>query len=86
MLSTNILVVFFAFQSSVWASLILHGQPLFSGVTEYTFEVATSTLEKGIPCYTTSGRVSQCRKKRGMEEEPEIQSEGLEIAPSAVTG
>ena len=87
-MSTNALVVFFlvAFQSSVWASLNLHGQPLFSGVTEFTFEVATATLTKATPCYITSGNVSQCRKKRGMEEEPEIRSDGLEIAPSSVMG
>ena len=86
MLSTKLLVVFFAFQSSVLASLNLHGQPLFSGVTEFTFEVATSTLTKATPCYITEGKVSQCRRKRGMEEKPQIQSEGLDIAPSAVMG
>ena len=88
MLSTKLLVVFFfvTFQSSVLASLNLHGQPLFSGVTEFTFEVATSTLTKRTPCYITEGQVSQCRKKRGMEEKPQIQSEGLDIEPSAVMG
>jgi hypothetical protein len=89
MLSTKLLVVFFFItfqQSSVLASLNLHGQPLFSGVTEFTFEVATSTLTKATPCYITEGKVSQCRRKRGMEEKPQIQSEGLDIAPSAVMG
>nr|CAH0101193.1 unnamed protein product [Daphnia galeata] len=89
MLSTKLLVVFFFItfqQSSVLASLNLHGQPLFSGVTEFTFEVATSTLTKATPCYITEGKISQCRRKRGMEEKPQIQLEGLDIAPSAVMG
>lgn len=86
MLSTKVLVVFLfvAFQSSVKASLILHGQPLFSGVTSFTLEIATKSVNKTESCYVTQGKVSQCRRKRGMEEKPEIQSEGLDIAPSAV--
>ena len=82
----TVVIFFVAFQSSVRASLVLHGQPLLTGVTEFTFEVTTSTLKKATPCYVTSGVVSQCRRKRGMEEEPRIQSEGLDIKPSEVTG
>ncbi|EFX85778.1 hypothetical protein DAPPUDRAFT_309076 [Daphnia pulex] len=89
MLSPTFLVAicFVAFQSSSVgrASLILHGTPLLSPVTEFTFEVATSTLIKGTNCYITSGQVSQCRRKRGMVEQPEIVSdEVLDIQPSEV--
>ena len=73
-------------QSSAWASLILHGQPLFTGATSFTFEVYTSTLTKPTVCYITSDGVSQCRRRRGIEEKPRIiqfQSD-FGIAPSAV--
>nr|CAH0101192.1 unnamed protein product [Daphnia galeata] len=89
MLSPKLLVVFFFItfqQSSVLASLNLHGQPLFSGVTSFTLATATSTLTKATPCYITEGKISQCRKKRGMVEKPQIQSEGLDIEPSTVMG
>jgi hypothetical protein len=88
MLSTKVLVVLFcfAFQSSVLASLNLHGQPLFSGVTSFTLATATKIVNKSKSCYTTVGKVSQCRRKRGMEEKPQIQLEGLDIEPSAVMG
>lgn len=88
MLSSKFLVAicFVAFQSSSVgrASLILHGTPLLSPVTEFTFEVATSTLIKGTNCYITSGEVSQCRRKRGMVEQPQIVSDEMDIQPSEV--
>ncbi|XP_046657532.1 uncharacterized protein LOC124350749 [Daphnia pulicaria] len=88
MLSSKFLVAicFVAFQSSSVgrASLILHGTPLLSPVTEFTFEVATSTLIKGTNCYITSGEVSQCRRKRGMVEQPQIVADEMDIQPSEV--
>lgn len=74
--------------SSAWASLNLHGTPLFSGETSFTFVKETSTVTKSTTCYVTSGDVTQCRRKRGMEEKPEIaQMYGdFQIVPSAVLG
>lgn len=73
-------------QSSAWANLILHGQPLFTGATSFTFEVFTSTLTKPTVCYITSDEVSQCRRRRGIEEKPRIIQfhSDFGIAPSAV--
>ncbi|KAI9553400.1 hypothetical protein GHT06_021303 [Daphnia sinensis] len=70
--------------SSAWASLNLHDGPLLSGVTSYTITVETKTVDKMHTCYVTEGVVNQCRRKRGMEEQPVY--EGLEIQPSAVIG
>ena len=58
------------------------GQPLFSTATSFTLELTTTTLTKQTPCYVTSGDVSQCRRKRGIQESPQIS----EIAASAVVG
>lgn len=72
--------------SSTWASLNLHDGPLLPPATAFTFEVTSSVLTKPTTCYITSGMVSQCRRKRGMEERPLIIhfDDDLEVAPSAV--
>ncbi|XP_057378404.1 uncharacterized protein LOC130700375 [Daphnia carinata] len=70
--------------SSAWASLNLHGAPLLEGLTSYTIEVKTSQVTKKHTCYITSGVVTQCRRKRGMEEK--IEYGDFEIQPSAVIG
>lgn len=80
------LVLFFVV-ASARASLILHGQPLFNGVTSFTFQVATLTLTKPTVCYVTSDGVSQCRRRRGIEEKPRIiqfDDDSFDIAPSPV--
>jgi len=81
-----ILLILIGLTSSALASLNLHGQPLLSGLTSFTLEVETMTSTKGTPCYVTSGEVSQCRRKRGMEERPFILrfDNDYEIVPSAV--
>lgn len=63
---------------------LLHG-PLLTGATSFTFIVSTSTVVKPSPCYVTSGEVSQCRRRRGIEELPIIK-EVEKIAPSEVVG
>ncbi|XP_057378528.1 uncharacterized protein LOC130700492 [Daphnia carinata] len=72
--------------SSTWASINLHEGPLLPPATAFTFEVASTILFKPETCYITSGLVSQCRRKRGMEERPSIIQfdDDLEVAPSAV--
>lgn len=84
----SILLILIGSMSSALASLNLHGQPLFSTVTTYTLEMATVTVNKSTPCYITEGQVTQCRRKRGMEERPLILQFDNDyydaIAPSAV--
>ncbi|XP_057378560.2 uncharacterized protein LOC130700528 [Daphnia carinata] len=84
----NIFVLTFlvGLQSFTWA-YFTEG-PLFQGATSFTFEILTTTLIKPTPCYVTSASVSQCRRKRGVEEKPRIISfdDDLDIAPSAVIG
>ncbi|XP_046657471.1 mucin-21-like isoform X2 [Daphnia pulicaria] len=84
----SILLILIGSMSSAIASLNLHGQPLFSTVTTYTLEMATVTVNKSTPCYITEGQVTQCRRKRGMEERPLILQFDNDyydaIAPSAV--
>lgn len=74
--------------SSALGSLNLHGEPLFSGLTSFTIAVETLIVEKNSTCYVTSGDVSQCRRKRGIEERPQVLEHygGFEIQPSAVLG
>ncbi|KAK4012585.1 hypothetical protein OUZ56_024825 [Daphnia magna] len=88
MLKMFVLLALAGLLSSAWASINLHDGPLLAGETSFTFEVTTSTFEKKTTCYVTSGVVSQCRRKRGMEEKPEVieSYDNLEIAPSAVLG
>ncbi|KAI9553399.1 hypothetical protein GHT06_021302 [Daphnia sinensis] len=72
--------------SSTWASLNLHDGPLLPPATAYTFELTSTVVTKPTSCYITSGIVSECRRKRGMEERPHIIQfdDDLEVAPSAV--
>jgi hypothetical protein len=57
-----------------------------SRVTSFTLTIKKSTLTKPTTCFITSGQVSQCRRKRGMEEKPLIIKfdEDDVIVPSAV--
>ena len=68
---------------STMARIHLNEGPLFSTATSFTLELTTTTLTKQTPCYITSGDVSQCRRKRGIEESPQISDI---IASSAVVG
>ena len=66
---------------------LLGGGPLLSGATSFTFVISTTTVTKPTPCFVTSGDVSQCRRKRGLEEKPQIvQHADSPIAPSPVVG
>ena len=57
------------------------------GATTFTLETMTTTLTKPTPCFITSGDVSQCRRKRGLEEKPQIvEFEDLDIVPSVIVG
>ncbi|EFX85989.1 hypothetical protein DAPPUDRAFT_313564 [Daphnia pulex] len=87
MLST-LIVYFIGFQSVIGAQIHFGGQPLFSGVTLLTFEVSTSFRFQPTVCFISSGKVSQCRRKRGIEEKPHmVQFGDLDsIIPSAVIG
>jgi hypothetical protein len=58
----------------------------FARATSFTLELETRTLTKPTPCFVTSGDVSQCRRKRGIEENPKIVSHHSDLAPSAVVG
>jgi hypothetical protein len=83
-----ILICYFlvALQTPVWAHLNLHGQPLFNGATSFTLEISTSTLTKPTVCFITNDGVSRCRRRRGIEEKPQIIqfNSDFGIAPSTV--
>jgi hypothetical protein len=81
-----ILLVLIGSMSAALASFNPHGQPLFSAVTSYTFTVVTASVNKSSTCYITEGQVSQCRRKRGIEEKPILLNRNWPIAPSAVIG
>jgi hypothetical protein len=82
-----VVLILIGLTCSAWASLNLHGQPLLAGATSFTLEIETVNATKPTTCYTTSGQVTQCRRKRGMEEKPMQFLEGeLKIVPSAVIG
>ncbi|XP_046657548.1 uncharacterized protein LOC124350761 [Daphnia pulicaria] len=86
MFKIAILLVLMGSTSSAFARINLHDGPLFSGATSFTLELETRTLTKPTPCFVTSGDVSQCRRKRGIEENPKIVSHHSDLAPSAVVG
>ncbi|XP_046656457.1 elastin-like isoform X2 [Daphnia pulicaria] len=69
-----------------WAQFnLLAGNPLLQGVTSYTFSMVTTTKTKPTSCYVTSGGVSQCRRKRGIDEKPQLlQFDDFIISPSTV--
>lgn len=79
------LVFLLALQSSAWAQIqLLHG-PLLTGATSFTISTTTSTVIKQTPCYIRENdRISECRRRRGIEEQPQIQFLRSKIAPSAV--
>lgn len=73
---------------SIQAQIELFGdEPLLTGATSFTFVISTKTLIKPTPCFVSHSNVSQCRRKRGFEEKPElIQFDEPEFVPSAVVG
>lgn len=77
-------MLLFLFQSSVLAKINLHGEPLFTGVTSFSFDIYTSTTIKPTPCFVTAGVVTPCRRKRGINERPHFVYS--EISPSSVIG
>ncbi len=85
----KVLILFYLvayFQVSAWAHIQLHGQPLFTEATSVIFEIATWTSTKPTVCFITNDEISQCRRRRGIQEEPEIIKfrGGFGIAPSAI--
>ena len=78
-------ILFIGVLSSVLARFNPHEGPLLSPLTSFTFTVSTVTTKKKTSCFITTGEISQCRRKRGIEEVPSIvQDEGkLQILPSA---
>jgi hypothetical protein len=79
------LLVLISLMSPALAHLNLHGQPLLTGATSFTLEMETTTLTKPTTCFITSGEVTQCRRKRGMEEKPIQYNNGnLKIVPTTV--
>jgi hypothetical protein len=63
--------------------------PLFPGATSFTLVTSTSTSTKPTPCFITAGKnVTQCRRKRGIEEKQEVIrfDAANEFAPSTVMG
>ncbi|KAK4012584.1 hypothetical protein OUZ56_024824 [Daphnia magna] len=71
-------------KSSVLANINLHGEPLFTSVTSFSFDIYTSTTIKPTPCFVTAGVVTPCRRKRGINERPHFVYS--EISPSSVIG
>ncbi|EFX85914.1 hypothetical protein DAPPUDRAFT_237437 [Daphnia pulex] len=69
-----------------WAQVnLLAGNPLLQGATSYTVCVLTTTKTKPTSCYVTAGSVSQCRRKRGIDEKPQLlQFDDFIISPSTV--
>ena len=83
----SVLLVLVGLMSSAMAHLNLHGEPLLSGLTSFTMTVTTATVTKPTTCFITSGEVTQCRRKRGMEEKPiYYDDDNLKIEPSSVWG
>lgn len=60
--------------SCTWAEDVRFlGGPLFTGSTTFVVTTVTSTFFKPSPCYFTTGTsVSDCRRKRGIKEDPFI--------------
>ena len=88
MLASSLLFFLAGLFSFSWAQInLLAGNPLLQGATSYTFLMSTTTKTKPTSCYIKSGIVSQCRRKRGIVERPQlIQFDDLIISPSAVNG
>lgn len=63
------------------------GDELFTTETFTTTTTTTIMSTKGTPCYTTTTSLPECRRKRGMEEKPEIigfHEDSQDVAPSEV--
>ena len=81
------LVLLVAILQSIQALSDFGPGPLLTGATSFSFTISTTTLIKPTPCFTAPNNVTQCRRKRGLEEKPEIiQFDHFELAPSAVVG
>ena len=83
-MKVSILFFFIAIQSSAWAHINFHGQPLLTGATSFTYEISTWTSTKPTVCFVTNDRVSQCRRRRGIEETPQMIGFHGDVAPSQV--
>lgn len=83
----SVLVLLVALQTSVWAQYQTFIDPFVPTTTSFTVTVSTLTTSKPYICYTIDAEteVTECRRKRGVEEKPDIiQSSQSVIAPSAV--
>lgn len=56
-----------AFQYSTLADLTLTG-PLLPTSVEVEVSSTTVTIVRGTPCFTTTAPVTECRRKRGIQE------------------
>ena len=83
---SRIILVLVGVISSSLASFNPHEGPLLSAVTSFTIATETSTLTKSTTCYVTTGQVTQCRRKRGIEEKPIQYKDDSLISPSAAIG
>lgn len=71
------------FQSCAWAQV--DNDPLLPPTTRFDIATSISTITKHTTCYITSGSISECRRKRGIQEKPEIiQFPEPNITPSEV--
>ena len=84
----TLICFFIGFQSVIGAHIHIGNKPIFSGVTLFSFSIETSTVFRPTTCFISSGQVSQCRRKRGIEEKPHIvvPIDRDSIIPSAVIG
>lgn len=67
----NIFVCCLLFATSALADLTLSG-PLLTDSTVVEVSTKTETSVKGTPCFTTTAAVTECRRKRGFQEKPDI--------------
>lgn len=84
-LSIYCLVVF---QYSASADLVLSG-PLLPVSVDVAVSTSTVTIVRGTPCFTTTAPVTECRRRRGIQERAivysdNISSEDVAISPSQI--
>lgn len=77
MLKIVSLFVFFAIEHSALAQTSLIG-PLLPVSTMVDLSTSIITKVKGTPCFTTFAAVSECRRKRGIEEKAIIISDMID--------
>lgn len=81
-----ITILFTAFNDSTSAQLSING-PLLTDSTIVQVSTTISTSVKGTPCFTTVAPVTECRRKRGIEEKALIikfDEDSQDIDPSQV--